>query len=162
MSTFWSLVVPFLVSWLLIYVASYLVTEFVQNYLYDEATKGLAWRVAIGSALLAAIQTWARPSFVTMFTDSLGSTFFQALAWAVVFIFLYRFQPLHGAVTGVALMLAIAGTATLAVDSLLSSGRPRAEVRRTAAPVRRAAGTVPTPVAPGAPAGKAAAPATAK
>jgi hypothetical protein len=155
---FWTFVVPFLVYWILIYVGSYLVTEFAQNYLYDETTKGLGWRVAIGATILAALLTWTQPSFDTMFTETLASTLLQAVAWGAVFVFLYRFQPLHGAVAGMALMVVLAGTATLAVDSLQTTRRPRPEVRRSA-PIRRPASSSPQPIAPAS--NKAAAPAPA-
>ncbi len=110
--------VPFLVYWLILYVAFYITVEFAQNYLYDETT-ALAWlKVGIGSALLAAFLTYTQTGFDTILTEGFGWSVIQAIAWFVVFTLVFRFQPIHAFAIGVCAFFILAGTATLAVDSL--------------------------------------------
>ena len=56
--------------------------EFGQNFFYDEATPGVALKVAIGSFLLAAMLSWTRSDFATMFTSDFYKTALQAIVWS--------------------------------------------------------------------------------
>jgi hypothetical protein len=140
--TIGALALTFLVYWLVVFVTSYIVVEFGQNYLYDETTPGMGLKVATGSLLLAAMLTWTRTSFDTMLTSDAGQTVLQAIAWFAVFTLVYRFQPLHGGVIGIVAMLIVAGLATLAADSLTSPSRAVVrEVRPPSPPIRRPVGS---------------------
>jgi hypothetical protein len=110
--------IPFLIYWLILFVACYITVEFGQNYLYDETTPYAWLKVGIGSALLAAFLTYARTGFDTILTEGFGLSVLQAMAWFIVFTAVFRFQPLHAFAIGVCAFFIVAGTATLAVDSM--------------------------------------------
>jgi hypothetical protein len=149
MSAFLAILWPFLIYWLILFVACYVVVEFGQNYLYDETTPAVGLKVALGSFLLAAFLTWTRTSFDTMFTSELAKTVFQAIIWFAVFTLVYRFQPQHGVMIGVATMLIVAGLATLGVDSMMKPSQRGGvlNVRRPNKPFRQSANLAP-PAAP--------------
>jgi hypothetical protein len=111
---------PFLIYYLILFVISYIVVEYGQNYFYDEVTPGAGAKVALGTLILAGILTVTRSNFATMFTENMPSTVILAIAWVGVFILIYRFQPWHGFGLGVATLLIFAGMSTLVVDSMLS------------------------------------------
>jgi len=135
---FFSALVAFLVYWLLIFVSNYVLVEYGQNYLYDEATPRFGLKVALGSFLLALLAWRLRPGFDTMFTSGIHWTALQAIAWAVVFTVLYQFHPTHGLGIGLASMLIVVGLATMTADSLTRPGRTIAPVRSGGGvPVRR-------------------------
>lgn len=134
---------PFLVYWLILFVVSYMIVEFAHNYLYDEVVSGAGLKVLLGSLILAAMLTWTRSSLDTMFTSDLGRTVLQAVVWCVIFILVYRFQPLHGASIGLAAMLVITSLASLAVDSMVRSGPAAREIRKPEPVIRRS--TLPAP-----------------
>ena len=137
---------PFLIYYLIIFVVSYIVMEYGQNYFYDEVTSGAGAKVALGTLILAGFLTATRSNFATMFTDNLPSTVFLAIAWVGVFILIYRFQPWHGFGLAIATLLIFAGMSTLVVDSMLSprpAGRIDTAVENK--PVRRPAYGAPTP-----------------
>jgi len=104
-----SWILAFVVYWLVLFVACYLVTEHGQANLYDEVTPYLWPKVAGGSLLLAAVLTRAHTSFDTMMTDGVGWTIGQAILWFLVFMLVLRFQPLHAAVLGVITMVLVVG-----------------------------------------------------
>ena len=76
------LIWSFLIYYLILFASCYIVVEYGQNYFYDEATPGVAAKVAIGTLLLAAILTWTRSDFATMFTSDLYKTALQAILWS--------------------------------------------------------------------------------
>lgn len=159
MAAFLAILWPFLVYWLVLFVSCYIVVEYGQNYLYDETTPGVGWKVALGSALLAGLMTWTRTSYDTMFTAEFAWTALQAIAWFAVFTLIFRFQPLHGFAIGIVTMLLISGMATLGVTSLTQRGGPVPRpIRTPSKPLRRAAGpsikAEDTKAAPPAPAAK--------
>lgn len=125
-----SWILAFVVYWLVLFVACYLVTEHGQANLYDEVTPYLWPKVAGGSLLLAAVLTRAHTSFDTMMTDGVGWTIGQAILWFLVFMLVLRFQPLHAAVLGVITMVLVVGLATMAVDSLHESIQPTAREKQ--------------------------------
>ncbi len=143
MSSLTALIIPLLVHWLLIFVACYVVTEFAQNYLYDETTPRVGLKILGGSFLLALLLTWTRSSFDTMFTSEISFTVLQAIAWFAVFTLVFRFQPQHAAGISILVMILITGMATLAVDSFEASQRPRPEFRTPSKPVRRPSANFP-------------------
>ena len=151
-----ALIFPFLIYYLLLFVACYILVEYGQNYFYDEVTPGAGLKVAGGTLILAALLTWTRSNYATMFTDDFMWTALQAIVWFGVFVLVFRFQPWHGGGLALAAMLLLAGTATIAVDSMLRP-RPaeRAIDRPVNKPVRRPAYGSGVPVNPaGAPAPK--------
>lgn len=140
---------PFLIYALILYVAIYVITDQAQDYLYGEPTPGMPVKVAIGTVILAAMLTWTRTSFQTMFTDDIGKTTLQALAWTGVFILLLRFQPWHGFGIALGSMLIVTTLASMAVDSLLTP-RPAASTESPTInkPLRRPMGPTTPPPAP--------------
>ncbi len=151
-----ALILPFAIYYLVLYVVCFLVVSQGQDALYDEPTPGFAWKVALGSFLLAAMLTWTHSSFATMFTDDFGKTALQAILWFGVFVLIFRFHPWHGAGIGLATMLIVTGLATMGVDSMMSP-RPteRFETKGIAPPIRRPAYGAPQPSKPaGAPVAK--------
>lgn len=139
------IIFSFCVYWLILFVTSYIVVEYSQNYLYDETTPSVGWKLAGGTLLLAILMTVLRnhTSFDTMFTSDIGWTLLQALAWFGVFTLIYRFQPLHGGVLGVCTFLLIGGLASMAVDSLTGEvpAAARVQINQTPKPIRRPAMT---------------------
>ena len=136
---------PFLLYWLILFVTCYIVTEYSQKYLYDEATPLVGLKVLLGTALLAALLVKTRSRYDTMFTNELGWTVIQAIAWFAVFTLVFRFNPQHGAALGIATMLVVTGLATMGVDSLLNPqpvATGPAELR-TNKPLRRSLGSPP-------------------
>ncbi len=141
MSAFLSILAPFLFYWLLIFIACLAVVEFGQTYLYDETTPGAAWKVALGSAVLAAIVTWSRPVYTTMLTADLGKTVVLAVVAFGIFTLAFRFQPWHALPIGIFTVLLVAGIATMAVESFANRNRPEATSLRTpSVPLRRTTG----------------------
>jgi len=127
-----ALVWSFLVYTLILYVVSYILVEYGQKYLYDEVPPYVALKVGIGAVILAAVLTWTKSSFDTMFTADLLKTVVLALVWAGVFILVYRFQPVHGALFALALVMLVPGLATMVVQGATNT-RPDA-TRAASAP----------------------------
>lgn len=119
-----TLIWAFLIYWLLLFAACYLVTEYGQGFLYDEVTPFLWPKVTAASLGLAIVLTFARTSLETMFSDGIGWTIGQAILWFVVFMFVLRFHAKHAAVLGVITFLLVAGMGTMAVDSLKETIQP--------------------------------------
>ncbi len=139
------LIWTFLISYLILFVICYIVAEFGQTYFYDEATPGVGLKVALGALILAAMLTWTRSNFATMFTSDLAFTALQAIVWAGVFILIFRFQPWHGFGLSLATMLIVTGTITIGVDSMLApKSTARIDITRTNKPIRRPAFGSPT------------------
>src|SRR3954471_9716913 len=109
---------PFLIYWLVMFVLSYIAVEIGQDQLYDEATPMAGLKVACGSFLLAAMLTYFRPTFESMFTTNIAWTVFQAIVWCGVFILIYQFHPWHGLAIALPLMLITSGFATMGVESV--------------------------------------------
>lgn len=135
-----ALILSFLLNWVILFLACYMVTEFGQNYFYDEPTPGLGWKVALASAILAAVLSWTKTSYDTMFTSDIGWTVLLGIVAFVVFLFVLQFHPMHAFAIGVLTILIIGGLATLAVDSFKSRSRPLQEIARPAKPIRKAVG----------------------
>jgi hypothetical protein len=130
----------FLIYWLIVFVCCYVVTEFAQNYLYDEVTPAAFWKILLGSIILAAVLTWTRSSFDTMFITQLPWTVLQGIVWFAVFTLIFRFHPPHAAAIGIVVMVLVSGLATLGVDSLTKTNRPTLPDKlRTAKPMRQPA-----------------------
>ena len=90
-----AIVWPFLIYWLVFFVACYAACEVGQDFFYDEVTPNVGLRSVAGSLILAALATWLRPSFDTMFTANIAWTVLQAIVWFGVFIFIFEFHPWH-------------------------------------------------------------------
>lgn len=125
-----SWILAFVIYWLVLFVACYLVTEYGQANLYDEVVSYIWPRSIVASLILAAVLTRAHTSFDTILTDGIGWTIGQAVLWFLVFMLILRFQPLHAAVLGVITMVLVIGLATMAVDSLHETIQPTAREKQ--------------------------------
>lgn len=125
---------PFLIYWLVMFVVSYIAVEVGQDQLYDEPTPRAGLKVAAGSFILAAMLTYFRPTFETMFTVGIAWTVLQALVWIGVFIFIYQFHPWHALAIALPLMLITSGFATMGVESVMTPSRPQRAPSSLAAP----------------------------
>lgn len=140
---------PMLIYWLVFFVACYTVVEVGQDQFYDEVTPNVGWKVAAGSLILAALATWLRPSYESIFTSDIAWTALQAIVWVLVFMFVFQFHPWHALGLGLVTMVLVAGLATLGVDSLTRPSLTVAPVQpRGNQPVRKAIGPIGAPPAP--------------
>ncbi len=150
MATILGLLAAFGLYWLILFVACFAVVEYGQTYLYDEATPSAGLKVAGASALLAALLTWTRTDFFTMFTGDIFETTLLAVAAFAVFTLILRFQPWHALPIGVITVLLFSGTATMAVQSFGDRNRARPTAGQLPSkPVRGSTKIIPTPVLPG-------------
>lgn len=136
-----STILPFLGYWLILYVACYILLEFAQNYLYDEVTPGMPWKVAAGTLIFAVLLTIFRTSFETLFMPEPHWSALQALVWFAVFVFVFRFHILHAAGISLIAFVVLSGAATLAINSMsgVNPGGPPAN-RAPSKPIRRSLG----------------------
>lgn len=141
-----AIVWPFLIYWLVFFVACYTVCEVLQDMFYDEVTPRVGLKVAGGAAILAAMATWLRPSFDTLFTTDFAWTLLQAVVWFGVFVLVLQFHPWHALACSLVTMILVPGLATLGVDSLTRPGPRVAPVqsRTNNMPVRKSL-SAPTP-----------------
>ncbi len=149
-----AILVPFLIYWLVMFVASYIIVDVGHDQLYDEPPPHEALRVAGGSLILAALLTWLRPTFDTMFTEDIAWTVLQGIVWFLVFMFIYQFHPPHAAAIGITALLLIPGVASMGVDSMTKPTPPMAPAKTymNRKPVRGSIGpaAVPKEAAPAA------------
>lgn len=139
---FTTYILPLLIYWLVLFVTCFITVDFSQKYLYDEATPALGLKVLLGTGIFAAMLTFARTRFDTMLTSEIGLTVLQAIAWFVVFTFIFRFQPLHGFAIGVVAFVILAGLSSLAVDSFTGTSPTGALTnRQPSRPIRRTIGS---------------------
>jgi hypothetical protein len=153
-----SLLWPFLIYWLVNFVACFVVVEIAQDQLYDEVTPHVGLKVTGGSALIAMVLTALRyygvpASFESMFTTNIAWTLLQGVVWFGVFTLILQFHPWHALGIGTATMLMISGLATMGVESVLSRPTPNSAAARPFAPtkpVRQSLSPSAAPVQPGA------------
>jgi hypothetical protein len=124
-----AIVWPFLIYWLVLFVTCYTICEVGQDLFYDEVTPKVGLKVAAGSLILAALATWLRPSFETIFTTDITWTLLQAIVWFLVFMLIFQFHPPHALGLSLITMVLVTGLATLGVDSLMKPSRTLAPVR---------------------------------
>jgi hypothetical protein len=137
---------PFLIYWLVFFVACYTVVEVGQDQFYDEVTPMVGWKVAGGSFVLAALATWIRPSYESIFTSDIAWTALQAIVWVLVFIFVFQFHPWHALAIALVTMVLVSGLATLGVDSLTKPSVTVAPVQTSGSqPVRKPIGAIGAP-----------------
>lgn len=117
----------FLLYWLLLFVASYIVTEFGQNYFYDEVTSFATLKVGGATLLMAAGLTWWDPSSVDIFVSDIANLAMLAIAGFVLFCLMIRFHAPHALMVGPLTVVIVAFTAAMAIDSLKAG--PRANLR---------------------------------
>ncbi len=136
-----ALILPFLMYWLILFVALYMVAEYGQYHIYESPLPYNGLKALGGGFILALVLLWTRTSFATMLTSGFGMTVLQGIVWFLVFTFVLRFHPMHGAVLGVLTMLVVPGLATMAVDSM---SRPvlvdRPTISRPSTPLRTSVG----------------------
>jgi hypothetical protein len=144
-----TIVWPFLIYWLAMFISCYTIIEVGQDFFYDEVTPRAGLKVAVGSFILAAMLTWLRPSFDTMFTSELPWTVLQGIVWFGVFTLIFQFHPTHALAIGTAALLLIPGVATMGVESMTTPTPTLTPARALQHPkaVRRSLG----PSAPAAP-----------
>jgi glucan phosphoethanolaminetransferase (alkaline phosphatase superfamily) len=139
MSTLLGMLGAFAIYWIVLFATCYIVVEYGQSYLYDEATPAVGLKVLLGSGLLAMMLTWTRSEFYTMFTSELRWTVLLAIVAFGVFVLIFRFQPWHALPIGLITVLLISGTATMAVNSFADRDRPLPGASRgPSKPLRRA------------------------
>ncbi len=139
---FVSTILPFLVYWLILFVACYILVEYGQNYLYDEVTPGMWWKVAVGSLIFAVLLTWRRTSFESLFMTDLPMSALQAIVWFAVFTLLFRFHPPHALAISLVAFLLVSGASTLVINSMtgMQPGGPSPVARTPSKPIRRSLG----------------------
>jgi hypothetical protein len=135
MSVIWA----FLIYWLVIFVACFVVVEVGQDQLYDEVTPRAGLKVGSGSFLIAALLTTLRhfgvpASFESMFTTNIAWTMLQGIIWFGVFTLILQFHPWHALGLGIATMLLVSGLATMGVESILAPPSPRSAAGRAFTP----------------------------
>lgn len=144
-----AILLTFVIHFLVFFLACYVVTEFGQNYLYDETTPAIGLKVALSAAVLAAVATWTKPSYDTMFTSDISWTVLLGIVAFAVFTLVLRFQPLHAAAIGILTAIIVAGLGTLASDSFRGTGAAvEREIARPGKPPRRSAGEFAKPTEP--------------
>ncbi|MDB5348868.1 MAG: hypothetical protein JWN86_115 [Planctomycetota bacterium] len=149
MSAVVALLGPFLIYWLILFVACLAVIEFGQSYLYDESTPSAGLKAALGSAIFAVILTWSRPEYHTMFTANLGKTVVLAVVAFAVFTLVFRFQPWHALPIGLITVLLVSGLGTMGIESFANRNRPlSATVKNPGKPIRHSTTTLPTRTIP--------------
>jgi hypothetical protein len=144
-----AIVWPFLIYWLVLFVACYSIVEFAQDQFYDEVTPRAGLKVTLGSLVLAVFLTWLRTSYDTMFTSDFPWTVLQGIVWFAVFCLVFQFHPQHAASIGIVAMVLICGMATMGVESVTTptpKGRAAGASPR-AKPVRGSLGPVAQPPA---------------
>ncbi|MEW4568120.1 hypothetical protein AB1L88_09655 [Tautonia sp. JC769] len=117
----------FLIYWLLLFVASFIVTEYGQRYFYDEVTPLAGLKVGASSLAMAAFLTWWDPSSVDMVTTDVAYTAMLAIAGFVLFCLVLQFHASHALLLGPVAVVLVAFTAAMAMDSLKAG--PRANMR---------------------------------
>ena len=137
MSVIWA----FLIYWLVIFVACFVVAEVGQDQLYDEVTPRVGLKVGSASFLIAAVLTTLRyfgvpASFESMFTTNIAWTLLQGIVWFGVFTLILQFHPWHALGLGIATMLLVSGLATMGVESILAPPSARTAAGRAFSPTR--------------------------
>jgi drug/metabolite transporter (DMT)-like permease len=132
----WTIILPLLIYWLVMFVACFVVVEFGQDQLYDEVTPHGGLKVAAGSLVIAIVLTVLRKnglaaSYDSMFTSNIIWTVLQGLVWFGVFTLIFQFHPWHALGLGVATMLLVTGLSTMGVDSLLTRRVPTSQSTRS-------------------------------
>ena len=113
----------FLIYGLLFYVATYIIVEVGQNYLYSEITAHAWAKVGVVSLALAAALTWWDPSSREMLADDFGRTVMLAIAAFVLYTLALRFHPPHALMFGPLVVVVVAFTSAMAIDSLKNGDR---------------------------------------
>ena len=136
-----SIIWPFLIYWLVIFVACFVVVEVAQDQLYDEVTPHAGLKVTLGSLLIAMLLTALRyygfpASFESMFTSNIAWTLLQGVVWFGVFTLILQFHPWHALGLGIATMLMVSGLATMGVESILSRPAATSAAARPFAPTK--------------------------
>jgi hypothetical protein len=144
---FWSIIV-FLVYWLILFVFCFIVSDYSQKFLYDEATPYLGLKIAGGTFLMAILMARFKPSYDTMFTSNIHWTLLQAMIWTAIFIFVFRFHPKHAVALALGTFLVIGGMATIGVNSMMGETPAETHVQRAvpAKPLRKPAYPSPLPI----------------
>jgi hypothetical protein len=142
-----AIIFPFLIYWLVLFVACYAVVEVAQDQLYDEVTPAVGLKVTLGSLVLAVLLTWLRTSLDTMFTAEIAGTLLQAIVWFAIFTLVFQFQPQHAVVISTITFLLVAPLASMGVDSFM---RPSASIaaERAKLPSKPIRSPLTPPIAP--------------
>ncbi|GAC1449658.1 MAG: hypothetical protein NVSMB9_33640 [Isosphaeraceae bacterium] len=145
-----AIVWPFLIYWLVLFVTCYIVTEMGQDLFYGEVASKVGLRVGAGTLILAALATWLRPTFETIFTSDIAWTLLQAVVWFLVFMWIFEFHPWHALGFSLVVMILVPGLATMGVDSLTKPSRtlPPVQSPTNSLPIRKSLNATAPPAAP--------------
>ena len=144
-----AILVPFVIYWLVFFVACSVVCQMAQDQLYDELTPYFGLKLAGGTFIFAALATYFRPSFDTMFTNDLAWTVLQAMIWVGVFIFVFQFHPWHGLGLALVILALAPGLASMGVDNFTKPTVVTAPVNsKGAPPIRKSLNAAPVVPAP--------------
>jgi len=129
-----TLIWPFLIYWLVMFVACFVVVEIAQDQLYDQVTPRAGLKVASGSLLIALLLTWLKArgepvSYESMFTSNFAWTVLQGIVWFGVFTLIFQFHPWHALGLGIITMVMVSGLATMGVESILKPAQTAAATR---------------------------------
>jgi hypothetical protein len=134
-----TLIWPFLIYWLVMFVACFVVVEVAQDQLYDQVTPRAGLKVAGGSLLIALLLTWLKTrgtpaSYESMFTENIAWTVLQGIVWFGVFTLIFQFHPWHALGLGIITMVMVSGLATMGVESVLAKPASNAAATRPFVP----------------------------
>ncbi|RUL85557.1 hypothetical protein [Tautonia sociabilis] len=113
----------FLVYWLLMFVALYIISEVGQNYFYDEVTPLVGLKVGGSSLVLAAALTWMDPTIADLLTSEIWFLAMLAVAGFVLLCVVIRFHAPHALMLGPVTVVLVALMSAMAISSLEDAGR---------------------------------------
>jgi hypothetical protein len=96
--------------------AIYLMTEQVQNYLYDQVVSGAWWRSALAAVPLAALDVYRPLELTTMFTEQIHWTLAHVAAWMLLMAWPILYLRPHAAAVGALGALLLDPLVAMAID----------------------------------------------
>ncbi len=116
-----SFLLPWALTWCILFVVFLVVADTLQRYFYDLVVDRLAWRVLLVSPILAAVLVCWPLSFEDVFMKP-GSTLLQMLIWFVTCWLALRFQWAHAAVLAIVSVALAVPVTSSTIESLFGRG----------------------------------------
>ena len=113
-------IITFLVTTAMVYALVYLVSEQIQQNLYNQPVEGLWWRALLGSIPLGLLLMWYPSRLDEMVLTSPHWALLQIVVWFVVFWLVLGYHRGHAAVAGAVMYLVAGFLISLAMDSMAS------------------------------------------